>query len=178
MRLFLFVLFLFVLFVAGCCKTSSLSVVIVNSPEGASVSDVADCQVPDTVWLASDGHLVKYQACIPNQSGRHTYFVRYTNGPHQGEVYKVHYESENEREYLLRNDQRVYFGAGCVVPEHEFVAKDGYWMVYHDCKPNQSGGHTYFVQYTNGPHQGEVYEVHYDNEKEYILRDDQRVYLR
>ena len=126
-------------------------------------------------WVDSEGHGITWASPPSDRVG---HFVKYTDGPYKGKVYLTH--SDNlDRDYIQRDGEKVYvyLSGYYAIKQEAWSASDGYWMGWAFPPPGMSGAERY-VEYTGGPYNGQVYQVHHDDQgNSYIQRDGERVYV-
>ena len=66
----------------------------------------AECQVTDDVIPMQDGYAAGWE-CITTPSGKITEAVRYIDGPHQGQLYSVHKDTDGGL-YIERDGNKIY----------------------------------------------------------------------
>ena len=66
------------------------------------------CFLEGNVFTDENGYSMVWDHCVPKPSGESIYFVRYTDGPHEGKVYRVSQDTDG-KSYIIVDSERIYF---------------------------------------------------------------------
>ena len=103
-KLFIFPLIAIMLCMAGCSRTR----LPISAEVSQSVESEEGCFLEGNVFTDESGYSMVWDHCVPKPSGESIYFVRYTDGPHEGKVYRVSQDTDG-KSYITIDSKRIYF---------------------------------------------------------------------